>query len=327
LSALRTQPEIAVAVPSHDRPLRLRWLLNALAEQTLSPERWEVIVSHDSSGPETEELLRTHPLALSGRLRSVPFPPGSAGPGRKRNAAWRAAQAPVIAFTDDDCRPPPGWLELALAAARRHPGAIIQGATAPDMEEVNIGLHASWVHTVSIWPPQPWGQTCNIVYPRAVLDATGGFPELMFGGEDTALVERARERGVDYVAATEVVTWHAIEETSLLGAVRMAWRWRDLPLLIRLHPRVRREFPMYFFYTRHHVWLPLAALGFWQMRRTRLASVLLVPYLAHALPRKYGSLPRGRIRAALELPGRVAIDLSEMAGLAWGSVKHRKLFL
>jgi hypothetical protein len=84
---------------------------------------------------------------------------------------------------------------------------------------------------------------------------------------------------------------------------------------------------MYFFYTRHHVWLPLAALGFWQMRRTRLASVLLVPYLAHALPRKYGSLPRGRIRAALELPGRVAIDLSEMAGLAWGSVKHRKLFL
>jgi GT2 family glycosyltransferase len=327
LSSIRPEPEIAVAVASHDRPLRLRWLLNALAEQTLSQERWEIIVSHDSSGPETEELLSTHPLALSGRLRSVPFAPGIAGPGRKRNAAWQSSHAPLIAFTDDDCRPPAQWLELALAAARRHPGAIIQGATGPDIEETNIGQYAPWTHTVSIWPPQPWGQTCNIVYPRAVLEATGGFPENMFGGEDTALAERARERGVDYVAAKEVVTWHAIEEISLMRAIRIGLRWRDMPLLIRMHPRLRQEFPMYFFYTRHHVWLPLAALGFVQMRRSRLASLLLVPYLVHALPRKHGPLPRGRIRAAVELPGRVAIDFSEMVGLAWGSAKHRKLFL
>jgi GT2 family glycosyltransferase len=327
VSVASTTPEIAVAVPSHDRPLRLRWLLNALAEQTLSAERWEVIVSHDSAGAETEELLRTHPLALSGQLRSLPFEPGSAGPGRKRNAAWQSTQASLIAFTDDDCRPPPQWLELALAAARRHPAAIIQGATGPDIEEANIGRHAPWAHSVSVWPPQPWAQTCNIVYPRAVLEATGGFPEDMYGGEDTALAERARERGVDYVAAPEVVTWHAIEETSLLGAIRIAWRWRDMPLLIRRHPRLRQEFPMYFFYTRQHVWLPLAALGVSQMRRTRLASLLLIPYLAHALPRKYGPLPRGRIRAVIELPGHVAIELSEIAGLAWGSVKHRKLFL
>ena len=33
-------PEIAVVVPSHDRPLRLRWLLNALEEQTLDRSRW-----------------------------------------------------------------------------------------------------------------------------------------------------------------------------------------------------------------------------------------------------------------------------------------------
>ena len=32
------QPEIAVVVPSHDRPVRLRWLLNALEEQTLPRE-------------------------------------------------------------------------------------------------------------------------------------------------------------------------------------------------------------------------------------------------------------------------------------------------
>ena len=111
-------PEISVVVPSHDRPLRLRWLLNALEEQTLSEDRWEVIVGHDSAGPETERLLREHPLAARGVLRHATLPPGSAPPGANRNAAWRMARAPLIAFTDDDCRPPAEWLAVALAAGR-----------------------------------------------------------------------------------------------------------------------------------------------------------------------------------------------------------------
>jgi GT2 family glycosyltransferase len=213
-----------------------------------------------------------------------------------------------------------------LAAARRHPGAIVQGATGPDPEEDNIGQHAPWVHTISIGPPQVWGQTCNIVYPREVLEAVDGFPDDMYPGEDTALAERARDRGVAYVAAPEVVTWHAIEETSLLGMIRGAWRWRDLPLLVRRHPRMRRDLHMYFFWKREHVWLPLAALGWLKMRRTRLASALLVPYLAHTMP-KHTSFPRGRIRSAFELPGRVAIDVAEFVTLVWGSIKHRKLLL
>ena len=62
-------PRISVVVPSHDRPLRLRWLLNALQEQTLDRALWEVVVGHDSAGPETAELLRTHPLAQVPVLR------------------------------------------------------------------------------------------------------------------------------------------------------------------------------------------------------------------------------------------------------------------
>ena len=88
-------PEIAVAVPSHDRPLRLRWLLNALEGQTVERARFEVIVGHDSAGPETEALLRDHPLARAGALRAVRLAPGTAPPGRNRNAAWRGARAPL----------------------------------------------------------------------------------------------------------------------------------------------------------------------------------------------------------------------------------------
>ena len=320
-------PDITVVVPSHDRPLRLRWLLNAMEEQTLPRERWELIVGHDSSGPETEELLRTHPLALDGTLRHVTLEPGTAPPGRNRNAAVELARAPVIAFTDDDCRPPADWVEKALAAAERHPGAIVQGSTMPDPDEANIGIAAPHVRTQTIWPPRPWAQACNIIYPRDVLERCGGFPEDMFVGEDTALAEAARAMGVDYVAARELVTRHAIDEATLVGQVRGAWRWQGLPLLIRRHPRMRDEFPLGYFWKRTHVWAPPAIAGVFLMKRSRLAAALAVPYLVHAVPKEHGQHPRGRFRASIELPGRFAIDVSEMLALAWGSIKHRKLFL
>ena len=319
-------PEIAVVVASHDRPLRLRWLLEALAEQTLARDRFEVIVGHDSSGHETEELLRSHRLAREGVLRHVTLEPGTAPPGRNRNAAWRIARAPLIAFTDDDCRPPPEWLERALAAARAHPGAIVQGATGPDPDEALIGQYGNWLKTQSIRPPRPWAQACNIVYPKDVLEACGGFPEDMYVGEDTALAETARARGVQYVGAREVVTYHAIEEGSLLEMARAGFRWGGLALLLKRHPRLRQEFPLGYFYKREHLWLLVAAAGWALMRRSRLASALLVPYLAHRMPH-YGQQPRGRMRAALELPGHTVIEAAETAGLVWGSIRHRSLFL
>src|SRR4051794_8104033 len=125
-------PDVTVAVPSHERPLRLRWLLNALEEQTLPRSKWEIVVVHDCVGEETEELLQEHPLARDGILRHFRLPAGTGVPSRQRNVAWRGARAPLIAFTDDDCRPDPDWLARLLETAERHPGAIVQGATRPD---------------------------------------------------------------------------------------------------------------------------------------------------------------------------------------------------
>src|SRR4051812_13976662 len=144
--------DLSVVVASHDRPLRLRWLLNALEEQTLERARWEVVVAHDSRGPETEALLRDHPLAAAGVLRHLTFAPGP-GPAQKRNAAWRAATAPLIAFTDDDCRPPPDWLARLLAAAAARPGAMVQGATRPDPDERELLLRAPHARSQDITPP------------------------------------------------------------------------------------------------------------------------------------------------------------------------------
>src|SRR3954464_7729280 len=106
-------PQIAVVVPSHNRALRLRWLLNSLEEQTLSRERFEVIVADDSDdGGENERLLQSHPgeggaepARRPGRHRAEPRAlrfapdPGTPTASKLRNAGWRAASAPLVVFT------------------------------------------------------------------------------------------------------------------------------------------------------------------------------------------------------------------------------------
>jgi glycosyltransferase involved in cell wall biosynthesis len=320
-------PEISVVVPSHNRPLRLRWLLNALEEQTLDRDRWEIVVAHDSSGPETEELLRTHPLAEAGTLRHVTFEPSGPGSAAKlRNAAWRLSRAPVIAFTDDDCRPPEDWLEQALEAARRHPGAIVQGTTRGDPVE-DANRSAPYPRSQLIHPPEPWAQMCNILYPRELLERVGGLLEdpPLVAGEDMELAVRCKEAGAAYVGAPEVLTYHAIEGTYLHQHLRTLWRWGDLAFLVKRYPQTRDEFPLWIFWKRTHVWLPLALLGL-AKRRNPLWLAAMVPWIVHTSPPRATDY-RGLLRNWSELPGRLVIDVVEYLALIRGSIKHRSLFL
>jgi glycosyltransferase involved in cell wall biosynthesis len=318
-------PEIAVVVPSSQRPLRLRWLLNALEEQTLALDRFEVVVCHDSASSETEELLERHPLAGQGVLRYTSAPP-SAPPGLQRNRAWRLARAPLIAFTDDDCRPPPDWLERALASAHRNPGQVVQGATRPDPDEFAIALHAPHARTQSIDPPVAWAQTCNIVYPRELLERLAGFDEAMQGGEDAELAQRAIGAGAALVGAPDVLTYHAVHARGLVGTIKTLPRWQHLADLVKRHPELRRDFVLGLFWRDSHALLLLALGGAALNRRPLARAALAIPWALRAAP-SYGGSPRGRIRAVAELPGRAVIDLVELAVLVRGSVRYRTILL
>ena len=283
---------LTVAVASHERPLRLRWLLNALEEQTLPRAAFEIVVCHDSAGEETERLLRSHPL----QPRSVRLAPGTGSASRQRNVAWRAGSAPVVVFTDDDCRPPPDWLER--------------------MEEhlLHAAPHARSLH---VEPPEPWGQCANIAYPRAVLDRLDGFDESYArAGEDTDLLQRALAAGVPYVAAPDALTYHAVAPYGLLGALRTLPRWAELARVVRRHPGLRGRFTLRVFWKPSHAWL-LASL---------VARPALVGWAIAARPR-YGGSPRGVVRAVSELPGRAAVDAVEIAVLVRGSLRERTLLL
>lgn len=318
-------PELSVVVASHDRPLRLRWLLNALDAQTLDRSCWEVVVGHDSAGPETEQLLASHPLAFGGVLRSTRLAPGTGPPGANRNAALALARAPTIVFTDDDCRPPEDWLENVAHAVRRHPGAIVQGPVEADPDEWPM-LRSPYPRTQAFSDvPRLWAECCNIVYPKELLDRIGGFVEDVYTGEDADLNARARAAGARYVGEPRMLTYHAVEEGLLFDWVRGVWRWRDLPLLFKRQPQLRSAITARVFWKSAHMWLPVAGIGLGMAKRNAVYGVLALPWTTRRPKR--GRDVRSRLRDLMELPGWAVIDAVETGVLALGSIRNRTVLL
>jgi glycosyltransferase involved in cell wall biosynthesis len=313
-----------VVVPSHGRPLRLLWLLNALEEQTLSGP-WDVVVVHDYDAGFAERVLDRHPLARDGRLRHVPIPPGTGSPARQRNVGWRAARGRFVAFTDDDCRPEPEWLDRLLASVRDPETDVVQGATRPDPLEVHL-LAAPHHRTMATEPPGPFFQTCNILYPRALLERLGGFDERAVSGEDVGLACRARAAGSRIVGARRAVVNHAVESHTLPGMVRENLKWRHLAYLVKRHPEVRRDLCLRVFWNADHLAMTLAVAGVAGAARDRRALALTAPWAVRA-SRRRGAGARARATALAELPGQSVRQLAEVAGLAAGSVRHRTLLL
>ena len=233
-------PDVSVVIPTHNRAGRLAAQLASLREQTLAPDRFEVIVVDDGSTDATPEVLATAAAAGGPAVRHLRHE-APQGPARARNAGWRAARGRLIAFTDDDCVSTPGWLAAALAVWDGGAEVLIQGRTGPIPAEVpQLG---PWAYTIEIDDVTPETETCNIFYPRAVLERLGGFDEGFPGpqGEDTDLGWRARGIGVRPVFAPEARVHHAVMVLGPAGLLRRAWRWTPTVLPFARYPELRRE--------------------------------------------------------------------------------------
>jgi GT2 family glycosyltransferase len=203
---------------------------------------------------------------------------------------------------------------------------VLQGRTAPDPHEQTTLIAAAWSRTVLTDPPTAWAESCNIAYPRALLERINGFQPEMRMGEDTDLWLRAQRAGATLVAVPEMLVYHAVHEERLLAAMRSASRWRDIAWLAKRHPVARRQMWGRIWWKREHAALCCALGGVGLARRHRAASALTAPWLALSLRhRGYGA--RGIARSLTELPGRALIDAAEIVTMTSGSVRFRTILL
>lgn len=314
------RPQVSVVFATHDRARRLRELLDSLERQTLDPGAFEVIVVDDASTDGTGDVLRraladaTLDLCLIHRERS-------GGPAVARNAGWRRARGELVAFTDDDCVAAPGWLAAGLDAWRADPRAVVQGRTDPRPDELHE--RGPFSRTLSVHALGPYFQTCNIFYPRSLLERLGGFDELAFtgpGGEDTDLAWKAIALQTPTLFAPDAQVFHAVQRLGPAGTLRLAWRWTETVQLFARHPPLRRLHLQYrVFWKGWHYLLLRALLSTLLPRRLRLVRDWLAwPYLGALLMR-----PQQEGGGVALIPFWVLHDVVEMAAIVRGAIRYR----
>ena len=308
---------VSVITPTYRRAGNLPGLVAALEAQTLGRDAFDVIVADDASPDDTarvlEELRSRTPLDLKVVRNRT-----NRGPGAARNLALRQTDAPVIAFTDDDCLPTPGWLEAGLKCVEA--GAdIVQGQTIPD-PAVPYGR---WAVSQSITAFDDRYETCNIFYRTATLRDAGGFDEDMpFFGEDTVLAWTALRLGATTDFEPEALVHHAV----IQPGAGYYWRWSqqhgNWATLLRRFPEMRSKVLWAGLFTkRRHAGIVAAAAGIAAGVAWRPALALALPYLVYRLPR---SLSR---RAVEDQVLNAAFDAAVVIGLVRGSVRERTLVL
>jgi glycosyltransferase involved in cell wall biosynthesis len=316
-----------VVVPVRDRRVLLRELLSALAAQTYA--NYEVVVvddaSTDGSHEEAERAAREGQPVRLVRLER----PGGAVHARVAGAA--AARGDVLAFTDSDCRPEPGWL-AALVGAFEAGNDVVQGATRP--------MRAVGPLERSVWGETDDGlyATCNVAYTRAAYEAAGGYredvPELLgfrlgakargLGfGEDSLLAWRVRRSGRAAFEPTAVVR-HAVFAFEPRSAFSRAWQAGAFPALVREIPELRGTLlhRNVLLGRRAQVWL-LAAAGLAVLRRPGAAFIALLPWVRHHARAVARDDRRWPARLGVVLAREVVLEAAVVAG----AVRSRTLVL
>ena len=233
------EPEITVVVPTRDRPAALRRCLARLAAQTAAVEIVVVDDGSDDVEPVAAEVAATPGARLVRHPRR--------GPGGARNAGVRAARAPIVCFTDDDCEPAPGWAE-ALAEALRNGVPVVAGRTEPG-DSANRYVVASQLVTnyVARHASVPFAATNNVGSTAGLLlelPFDDAYPDA--AGEDRDWCERLAAAGHRIERRPEATVAHHQELTAASFLRQQARYGRGAYRYHRRGPRRPLERPHFY---------------------------------------------------------------------------------
>jgi GT2 family glycosyltransferase len=173
-----------VAIATLNRPAGLLRCIEAVMAGESLPA--ELIVVDQSDRDDSEQLLRPWQWPQT-QLQYLRQP--KRGLSASRNAALAAARAPVIAMTDDDCAPAPGWLRAVERAFAEDPeptavtGRILPlGPEAPGLFAVSSRPSTIPAQYSGKAPPWQAASGGNFSVRREWWERLGGFDERLGAG-------------------------------------------------------------------------------------------------------------------------------------------------
>jgi glycosyltransferase involved in cell wall biosynthesis len=205
----------SVIVPTFNRPKQLEECLHALARQTYPVTDFEVIVVDDGSPIPVRATLGPLPGGPLIKVLRIP----NSGPGCARNVGAAAAQGRYLAFTDDDCRPAPSWLQALERSLESSPGRLIGGRTINALSEnrwsATSQLIVDMVYSFNNTKPDSarFFAANNMALQADLFAQTGGFSAQAFriASEDREFCDRWLHGGGALKFADRAIVAHAHE--------------------------------------------------------------------------------------------------------------------
>ena len=151
------------------------------------------------------------------RLQITLLSQPGAGPAAARNRGAAAAQGRFLAFTDDDCRPAPEWLDHLAACLKDAPDSIVGGRTVNALEN-NIFAAASQALISYLYdyfnrdPGRIWFLASNnFALAARTFRSVGGYDTSYprAAAEDRDLCDRLRAAGHSMLYARDAVVHHS----------------------------------------------------------------------------------------------------------------------
>ncbi len=209
-------PSLSVLICTYKRPDGLRRLLAALVPQAAGNVACEIIVVNDGSHDDAYAGVVAE-FASQIRYRALKK---NGGVAAARNAAARMATSEYLVYTDDDCEPPPFWLDWLTARLAEHPELELVAGTTRPLWPAKPGFFARVRATHELIPTTAQVEgtmifpTANVAIRRSTFEALGGFgfPDFHGAGEDTELATRLGLRGAASVYDPMWYTRHEVDE-------------------------------------------------------------------------------------------------------------------
>ena len=198
----------SVIIPTRNRPGPLTACLRALADSFPADAETIVVSDGDSKdlGPIVAPLVEPLRLTL---IRIAHY-----GPAAARNRGLEAARGKIVAFTDDDCRPQPGWLDALSSGVVLSPPRAVGGATYNGLpgsayaDAAQLVLFLLAVHDRKRSGRERMLPSNNVAFPTEALIKLGGFDERFRTAEDRELCRRWEHVGYSLGHIEEALVAH-----------------------------------------------------------------------------------------------------------------------
>jgi len=208
--------KFSIIVPTYRRPAQLSECLGSMTTLQYPKEDFEVIVVDDGSEPRPRDIVASYKEKMDVRL----IEQRHSGPAAARNRGAREARGMYLAFTDDDCKPSPDWLQKIENILDAHPKCVIAGR-AVNLLNKNLYSEASqilcdYLHSYYNRDNATFLTSNNIALPNELFTEMGGFDTSfpLAAGEDREFCDRAVHLGYETLYSKDVIVHHAHRLTS-----------------------------------------------------------------------------------------------------------------